>query len=399
MTASLADFQRNTLERLLDPACPRLAAVRTPVQSGIRRVIETVVRSIAATDRVLVLTRSRVEAEQWQHRLSVHEDLTPALLLDSADTALDLLEHPDDRRGKVLIATYFRAMQGPTRLALSELDFGLILYDDPTIVAEQRLRSLNERAKRVIAITSLDSPHIPGWPVVVEITTADLEAAVGRPLVLEVPFTTSQTETSLQLAADRLLGESGGKFTDEIEASEQRSIASLHAALLDIVAHLEGSRETQIPDNAEERQRLLSQAWSLVERVETMEDTPEVHSRLQALDQVLENELATGSRCVVIALRLADISYIGTHLASIGRPPVAVVASHTNVDRVTVLKSLEPGQCIVAGGGIALYLDKITTPFTVILWSSGGAGQRVVDRVGGAEGVRILQLAQVASMP
>jgi len=389
MTASLADFQQDALEKLLDPACPRQVVVRSAVGSGIRRGIEAIIRQVAVADRVLVLTPMRLLAEQWRDRLSEENNL--ALTLLTADTALDLLEHPHDQRGQVLVAIYASATHGPSRRALAELDYGLIIYDDLVDLTLDRLGSLNDRAQRVIALSSPSSSQVPDWPVAVDITAADLEAATGGVLVSQILFTSSQTESGLQREVDQLLDEYAGNAVGRRDRAGEMSIASLHALLLDLAADLPQAPETGEREDRAKRNRLLRRAWNLIDRVESI---PATDSRLHALDNALAAELARGSRCLIIAVKVSDLSYIASHLASTGRPPAALVTSHTAAaDRKRALQSLQPGECIVAGAGISPHLDDVPTPYTVILWS-GNLG-RIIDQVAGVEGVRILQLAEV----
>lgn len=391
MPASLADLHNAVLQKLRDPDCPRYAVVRSPTGSGIRRVLEILIRDVAASQLVLVLTTRSVVAEQWRDRLTDDDNETRVTVLETSEAVLGLLDDPvaESGGGRVLVATTGKAISGLSGRALSELDYGLVILDEEHTRGMALMERL--RADRCIALTSSPDQLAREWPIVAVISLPDVVAAIGRPLFDTVWHAPSEIESLLQQDADQI-------FRDYAEVSAAwdarragKSLASLHTALLDVAAALEHDAELRGAQTRPVLELILRRVWNLLDRVE---DASDEDSRLRSLDDVLAAEQVDGNRCVVMAVKVADVSYIAAHLANVGRQVVGAVTSSTErLERETAFRSLNPGQVLVAGVGLAAHLANVPVPYTVILWSSAGLTQ-VIDRVGATDGVRIRVLAE-----
>jgi hypothetical protein len=365
--------------------------VRSPTGIGIRRAVEALIKEVAPSSRVLVLTPYAVLAEQWRDRLIEGPDELSVTLLETSEAALALLDNPDDDQGlgRVVVSTTGKAIRGLSGRALAEFDYGLVVLDDarPLIVA--RLERLLGRAGRVVALTSVDASPIPDWPVVVDFSLSDIEAVTGRPLYSVLRYESNDAESRLQREADQLLLEYAEFAARPDERNDGGGLAALHSTLLGLAANVEHAPEPRDLQLRPLRDRILKQVWGLIDRVESASDGD---SRLQTLERLVMTEVEAGSRCVVVALKLSDVSYIASHLADVGHRPVGMVSSLTELTaRRAVLSSLKPGHVAVSSAGLATELANVPTPCTVVLWSPAALSQ-VMDRVGGAEGVRIVVL-------
>ncbi|MFI6827562.1 hypothetical protein ACIBG5_10715 [Kribbella sp. NPDC050241] len=392
---SLVDLHNSAYAQLIDPSCPRYAVIQTPTGTGIRRVLETLIGEIATSRRVLVLTERGVVAEQWRHRLEADGGFAVTHLA-TAEVALRLLEATPDKQGagEILTSTTSRALRGPIARVLAELDFGLIVYDDASVMTLGSLQSLNDRAQRVVLLASHHTAP-PGWPIVVDVRLPELEAVLGRRLFEPVPYTLGQTERDLERDVGRLLYDYAADFPQTRERTPRRGLAGLHEVLLDVAAELQAVPASSGSVDSTSR-HLLRRIWQLVEQVEA---ASVIDARLSALDEAIVIELSRGQRCVVMAVEAADVSYVVAHLVAVGRAPVASLTEATDLtERQGALETLGPGELVIGTVAVASDLDRVHVPYTIILWSQA-ALVHVLDRLDGGDDVRILSLVEEGGRP
>lgn len=364
---------------------------------GIRRAIAPLIREVATTGRVLVLTTHSVLAEQWRERLVDRAEAFSVTLLETSEAALALLNEAEEQsRNQVLLSTTSKAVTGLSRRALAELDYDLVVLDEVRPLVMDRLRRLIDRAGRVVALTAFTGDSLPEWPLLADYSLSDVEAAMGRPLYSVTRYASTDAESVLQREADQLRSDYPELASPRDERADIDNLAALYSTLLGLAANVERPPETTAVKLRSGRADLLARIWNLVDRVEIASAGD---SRLRTLERVVVAESTAGFRCVVVALRVSDISYVSSSLADLGYQPVALVSSATEPSqRKAVISSLEPGQILVCGSSVTAELADVPTPCTVVLWSPRALTE-VLDRIGGLDGVRIRVLMEEGSAP
>ena len=351
---SLGPYQQELLDVLQDPASPRFGVITSIPGSGIRRAVEIHLREVASDSLALVLSPTQVLARQWVERLRASED-PPVTVLISASSALDLLERGSRLRTGVLVATYAMTRHGPGSRVLSELNFGLIVLDQPFRSLSHEVERLTSRARRVIAIVDRLQDIWPSrWPLLWAMTDEHL-ARRSYPAPVSVLYEPSSEERALRDEAVIVLREHASRRGEALILPSD-SLPELHARLLTLAS--------ETPEDED----LSGQAWTLLDR---MEGSLASDSRLAAMDRILDRETRAGARCVVIASTWTDAKYIAEHIASTGKAPRAVLSGATTVaDRRFALSELGPGESLVATRVVSESADGWPTDTTVILWPS-----------------------------
>ncbi len=359
---SLPPYQQELLNVLQDPASPRFGVISSVPGSGIRRVVEIHLRAVASTSLTLLLCPRQDLARQWVERLRASEH-PPVTVLISASSALDLLEGRTRPRAGVLVTTYALTRHGPGSRVLSELEFGLIVLDQPFRSLSNEVERLASRAQRVIAIVDHSQDFWSSrWPLLWDMTGDDL-ARGNYPAPLSIPYEPTSEERALHDAAVTVLHEQASRRGDQLVLPSD-SLPELHARLLTLAS--------ETPEDKD----LSEQAWTLLDR---MEGSFASDSRLVAMDRILEREARAGARCIVIVSTWTDAKYVGEHIASTGKAVRAVLSGATTAaDRRTALSGLGPGESLVATR-LALELAYgWPADSAVILWPSP-FNRRVVE--------------------
>jgi hypothetical protein len=376
---SLHPYQQELLDILQDPTCPRFGVVTSVPGSGIRRAVEIRLREVASVSLALVLCPTRVAVDQWAQRLRAYEDTSVTVLI-SASAALGLLEERPRRRTGILVATYARTRHGPSSQALSELDFGLIVHDQPPWRFSKAVERLNSQAQGAIAVIDRQQRDSwSRWPLLWDMTSESLTRG-GYSAPISVPYEPTPEERALHDEAIDVLREHALRRGAPLILPSD-SIPELHALLLTLTSE------------PPEREDLAERAWTLLDR---MEDSLTTDSRLMALDRVLETEMAAGAKCVVLAATQTDTRYIADHLASTGKAPHAVLSTaNAHTVRRSAMAGLNPGECLVATYVLAESADGWPADSTVILWPSP-VNQRVLEELfltaEDTSGVTVLEL-------
>ncbi|MGI6872415.1 hypothetical protein [Amycolatopsis sp. 3B14] len=344
--------------------------------------MELYVREVAAESLVLVLSPTRILVQQWVDRLRA-DDAVPVTNLTSAQVALHLLEEPAAPRTGVLVATYARTQHGPSSRALSELDFGLIVHDQPPRKRNVDVDRLNSRAVRAIAVVdpSYELQWGPEWPLLWTISGEQLAADGYLKPTTSVPFTATADERDLRRDAIALLAEFASRSSKPFVLSSD-SLPALHERLLAVASALAG-------------QDLAERAWELLDR---MENSLSTDTRLEVLGESVSAALAEGARCVVLAETPRDATYIADHLVTQGTPPRAVItASVSAADRRSALGGLGVGECLVATRVIGESAEDWPSDLTVILWPSPSNRSMLVELLLVAElapGLTVVELTE-----
>lgn len=386
----LRGYQQELLDRLKNQLRPRHAVVAAPPGTGIRRVVEAYLGDVSFGGVALVLCPSMALVEQWADRLRARD--IAVTVLDSATVALRLLEGDPERRGRVLVATYTRATHGPTSLALSEMNFELIVHDQPTPGVTKQVDRLHSRAHHVVALVEpLSTGFWSNWPLLADITLEDAYRGAGHPLFVDVPYELSAEERKLRSEAAGLLSEHAARRgTPPLVSSDSR--ADLHARLLTVASGA-------TPDGGAAREQrslrdddLSDRAWRLLDQIEGSQD---VDPRLDALDTILEEHLGREVSCFILASTPMDARYIADHLAGSGHKPRAVLTVEDPLaERRSSLQSVGPGEIIVATHGACSFFEGWPSRSVVISWSSRNHRElrEVLTTVDEASGVRVFRL-------
>jgi hypothetical protein len=238
---------------------------------------------------------------------------------------------------------------------LSELDFGLIVLDQPFRSLSNEVERLTSRAQRVIAIVDrLQGSWSSRWPLLWDMTSEDL-ARGNYPAPVSVLYEPTLEERALRDAAVSVLRERASRRGDRLSLPSD-SLPELHARLLTLAS--------ETPEDEE----LSERAWTLLDR---MEGSLASDSRLMATDWILEREAGAGARCVIIASTRTDAKYIAEHIASTGKAPRAVLSGATaTADLRSVLSGLRPGESLVATRVVSELASGWPSDSAVILWPS-----------------------------
>ncbi|WP_338597130.1 tetratricopeptide repeat protein [Saccharopolyspora sp. SCSIO 74807] len=353
MTA-LRPHQQQLLSILREHDAPRYGVVSGPPGSGMRRVLELYIREVASESLVLVLSPRRVLVQQWVDRLR-GDSLVPVTDV-TAEVALDLLEKPATRRTGVFVATYAATQHGPSSRALSQLDFGIIIHDEPPAELDAAFERLHLRTSRAIAVVNF--PHQLRWgPQWTQLWTISIEKllADGYLTPIGVPFTPASDERDLRDKAISLLSESAA-HSEVPFALRSDSLPELHAQLRSLASVQPGRNE------------FAARAWALLDRIE---DSLGDETRLKAVHDAVSGALRTGARCIVLAGTPTDATYIAGHLTDCGTPPSAVITASTSpAERRSLLARLAPGECLIATHVVSESADGWPIGSRVILWPS-----------------------------
>src|SRR5487761_498174 len=378
---SLPPYQQELLNVLQNPASARFGVITSVPGSGIRRVVEIHLREVASASLALVLCPRQDLARQWVERLRASEH-PPVTVLISASSALDLLEGRTRLRAGVLVATYAMTRHGPGSRVLSELNFGLIVLDQPFRSLSNEVERLASRAQRVIAIVDRSQDFWSSrWPLLWDMTGEDL-ARGNYPAPVSVPYEPPSEERALHDEALSVLREHASRRGDPLILPSD-SLPELHARLLTLAS------------DTPEDEDLSEQAWTLLDQ---MEDSLASDSRLVAMGRILEREAGAGARCIVIVSTWTDAKYIAEHIASTGKAPRAVLSGATAAaERRTALSGVGPGESLVATRQVLELADDWPADSAVILWPSP-VNRRVLEvlylTAEGTPGVAVYELRE-----
>ncbi|RSM86369.1 hypothetical protein DMH04_14530 [Kibdelosporangium aridum] len=392
----LPGFQQRVLDRLRDPARPRFGVVKSVTGSGIRRAIEEYIREVTTDALVLVLAPRREIIEQWAYRLRESVDV-PVIVLDSSSTALQLLEQSLVPHGYVVLATYARASHGPSRLALSELNYGLIIHDTPFRAFSDKVEQLNYRAEHVIALTNQETTRTEiEWPLLADITSDDVTHDSGLATVVDVPFVLSNEERALRAEIVELLTEYGVSAGVPLRLASD-SKPHLHTLLLDLTSSGDYPEKKSGSDLGYTKvdAALAERAWGLVDRIE---NAP-ADSRVRVLEQVVEKETSSGARCIVVAPTATDAYYIAGYLDGSGNRHCAVLTTEIPMTELAPeLDGLMPSQPIIVTTPIFAHIERWAAGSTVVLWPSPRSRRSFGELPGTSDTyseIRVLRLTEV----
>jgi superfamily II DNA or RNA helicase len=350
----LHPHQQELLQILENPARPRFGVIEFSPGAGIGRVLELYVGKVGAVSRVLILCSMRVLVDHWAERLRADESLR-FIVLDSASSSLELLDEQDSGTG-VLVATYARARYGLSGRALAELNFGLILLDQPRLPFPEEVSRLTSRAREGIALLHREQAGDArlNWPTLWNVTSEQI-IPEHRLNSIQIPVHSTPQERALRDEGTGLLREDAGRRGRPLNLASD-SLPALHARLLSLASDLREPSE------------FAPRAWQLLDR---MEGSFAQDSRLAALDDFLSKATGEGRRCVVVTAMAADADYIADHCAEVGHKPQAVInGAMKAADRRSALAGLRPGEFLVATHVLIESRDDWPADVTVILWPS-----------------------------
>ncbi|MBB4691534.1 DEAD/DEAH box helicase family protein [Paractinoplanes abujensis] len=307
----------------------------------------TYLAEIAPTSLVLVVTGSLVMAAQWEARLS---DLAVDVrLVNRASAALALLENPSSPRQGVLITTYERLRNGPSRQALADVRPGLVILDGPKSPGADDLAVL-ARARSVIALlTTGQQDAWAGWPVLASVLPNQLRQPSRAVTVMS--FTLTPHEVDLRKAALALLRNDAPRTPDQ-RLYQSVSLPSLHAQML------------RLAGRAEKNGDAGNELWTVLDAIE---DFLADDDRLAILVRTVRLASRVSSPSLVVAPTTADMVYAADALGRAGMQPAASVSASTSrAERRAALGALRPGRCVV------------TTPVMDELWSELPSGATVI---------------------
>ncbi len=367
--------QRDLLERLRDPSCPRAGVVLAPPGAGIRTAVLQHVADVAPTSLVMVVTRTVAEARQWAARLA--DRGVVVRLLAGASDALELLESLDRPRDGAIVTTFSRRQSGPSRRALASVRPDLLILDDP---AASLPVQLGDQARQVVALVSEgEGQHWAQWPVLLAVGTEVLQDR-GHPTVHVVPVEVSREELELRTEARVLLRNLGVKPPQPWSDS----LPSLHARLL--------ARATDADEH------LSTRVWAVLDRIENV---PPDDGRRDVLRRTLAGVASLSRPCLVVAPTPADAVYTADQLAGPASAPVPIIdATLSAADRRDVLAGLAPGQYVVATPVLDDLWHELPIGCVLVLLpfpDGSGLPGRIVDAVEDIPGLDIIRLREVAS--
>lgn len=371
----LYTHQRDLLEKLRDPACPRAGVILAPPGAGIRTALLLHVAAVAPTSLVMVVTRTVVEAHQWAVRLADRDVVVR--LLAGASAALELLESVDRPQDGVIVTTFSRLRSGPSRRALAGVHPDLLIWDGP---AASLSVHLGDEAQQVVALVSSgDVQHWAQWPVLLAVDTAGLQDH-GHPAAREVPFEVSREELELRTEALALLGSLGVNPAQPWSDS----LPSLHARLL--------ARATDAGEH------LSARVWAVLDRIENV---PPDDDRRDVLRRTLARVASLSRPCLIVAPTPADAVYTADQLAGPASAPVPVIdATLSAADRRSTLAGLAPGQCVVATPVLDDLWHELPIGCVLVLLpfpAESGQPSRIADAVADIQGLDIIRLREVPS--
>lgn len=357
---SLFPHQREILSRLRDPSCPTRGVLAAPPGAGMRRAVAIMVAEVASASVTLVLCHRRVIAEQWA--LLFRAEDSDVLVLDSAAAALDFLERQPAHPTGVVVATYARLLHGPSSRVLADLEFGLVVLDEPPRSLPEQTDWLYASAERLIGLTSRSRADLgdEDWPIIWTTTNEQL-ASAGHIAVTDVPYDLTSEERAIR---DEVLGvlRKYGVDNDRPLALQDDSAPALHSKLLTLASN---------PG----KEDLAERIWTVLDRMEAMRT---VDTRLDVLDRVSQQVTKNGGRCVIMSYSPVDTRYIADHLVSVGRVPFARVDANTPIaERRSALVELAPGGTLVATTALCESADLWPSETTVLLWPSPSGQPRV----------------------
>jgi superfamily II DNA or RNA helicase len=379
---NLRPYQQELLDVLVNPARPRFGLIESVPGAGISAVVELYIRKVAAESRVLVLCAMRVQVDQWAERLRADENLR-VIVLDSASSSLELLDGQAVGAG-VLVATYARTRHGLSGRALAQLDFGLILHDQPSLPFSGEVSLLNSRAREAIALRPLGrtGDATLSWPTLWSMTPTE-HSPENRLSPIKIPVHSTPVERALRDEGIGLLREDAERRGRPLILPSD-SLPALHARLLGVAS------------DSHEPSDFAKRVWQLLDR---MEGSFARDSRLVALDEFLTKAADEGRRCVVVTAVAKDASYIADHYAEVGRKPQAVISGvMRTADRRAALTGLRAGEFLVATQVLTESRDDWPAGVTVILWPSP-VNRRVLDQLAWiAESSQGLTVAEISEL-
>lgn len=368
-------YQQEVLEKLQDPNCPRRALVQAPTGTGVRRSVQIVIEEAARSGTVLVLAPTRGLVEQWASRLSDREGFTVEVV-DSADTALRLAEDPTSRTGRVLLATYVRLAQGPSRRALVGMTLDLFVADEPLRGLPDTIRDLVAASRRTIAVAS--GPVDTTFSDLPTIASISLESAIveGDLRVEEVSVHPAADERSLLDAAEALVERAtrGAPLSPPV----YRTRPWLHSVLLRI-ANGRAVEPVETPDGEAEAvtSDVAAQAWELLDRFDELGPDP----RLQALDVVLARIFAAARGAVVITATVADAEYVHAHLMRRGFSEAGLLTGRSRRADWRILNEMGPGSTMVVTAVLSDVVEQLPQQVDFVTWSDSPERQAMRGRL------------------
>jgi len=322
-------------------------------------------------------------------------------------------------QGCALVLSVDFAKQDDVVSRLRAVQWDLVIADEVhgfTGMRAEVLRRVAERAKRVL-LSTLGHTELPEGVSSGGVTVVDWErdsvadrqgerlSRVAPPIVLEVPFTLTDAESSLARTL-RAQSESLAHGTrlrliaESLRSSLQSSPAALEAALRMIEA---GAAGVELPLDPEEDAPSDQGANSAPERAaaETAEraaakalrelEAVKEDSKLVAFTKVLENLIRRGAQGVRIAVMtdyLSTLYYLAAEVEARGREELVLHSGLSGEERARTVESLiDAGRVLIAtraGSTITSGLSRVTD---LILYDLPRTKNALIEAIGAFDSI------------